>query len=225
MVTMGQPMNTNDKKTFYDALTEALSIKGRTLTKGAFNIWFELLEDYPIEAVKAAIKTAMKDTRFDLVPANVIALLPCPLGHVTREIAWSLCPKTPFDGGYVTDELMMARGTCVEAIEGGDKMARMAFLEAYDQILANARVQGKAAHWWYTSPDGGTSKQRRELKLQKTLEAASCGRLTEQRAKSAVQLICDESGNDSKPYLMQLPSEIKELTARMTSGSQLIERS
>ena len=218
-------MNTNDKKPFYDALNDALSIKGRTLTKGAFNLWFELLEDYPIEAVKAAIKTAMKDTRFDLVPANVIQLLPCPLGHATRELAWNICPKTPFDGNYVTDEIMQARGTCKDAIEGGDRMARMAFLEAYDQILANARVQSRKAHWWYTEADGGASKQRSEQKLKKTIEAASCGRLTEQRAKNAVQLICDSSGNDSTPYLKQLPSEIKELTARMTSGSQLIGNS
>jgi len=218
-------MNTNDKKPFYDALNDALSIKGRTLTKGAFNLWFELLEDYPIEAVKAAIKTAMKDTRFDLVPANVIGLLPCPLGHVTREIAWSICPKTPFDGNYVTDEIMQARGTCQDAIEEGDRMARMAFLEAYDQILANARVNNNWANWWYTGPDCGAAKYRQELKMEKTIEAAACGRLTEQRAKNAVQLICDSSGNDSTPYLKQLPSAQNALTHQPTSGSQLLGNS
>jgi hypothetical protein len=216
-------MNTNDKKPFYDALNDALSIKGRILTKGAFNLWFELLEDYHLQDVKAAIKTAMKDTRFDLVPANVIQLLPCPLGHVTRELAWSICPKTPFDGDYVTDEIMQARGICAEAIEGGDRMARMAFLEAYDQLLASARVTGKIAVWWYTSPDGGTSKQRQEIKLAKTLEAAQCGRLTQQRAKTAVQLICDEFGTSSTPYLTKLPGAMtKELTHQMTNGSKLI---
>jgi hypothetical protein len=204
-------------------LNVALEIRGRSLTTGAFELWFELLEDYPIQHVTAAIKTALKDTRFDLVPANVIQLLPCPLGHVTRELAWSICPKTPFDGDYVTDEIMQARGICAEAIEGGDRMARMAFLEAYDQLLASARVTGKIAVWWYTSPDGGTSKQRQELKLAKTLKAATCGRLTQQRAKNAVQLICDESGASSTQYLKQLPSAIKELTEQMTNGSKLIE--
>ena len=215
-------MITEDKKPFYDLLDSALQIRGRQLTKGAFNLWFELLEDYPLPHVIAAIKTAMKDTKFDLVPANVISLLPCPLGHVTRELAWSICPKTPFDGDYVTDEIMQARGTCADAIEGGDKMARMVFLEAYDQLLANARVTNKSAHWWYTSPDGGTAKQRHELKLAKTLEAAACGRLTQQRAKGAVLLICAESGSGSTQYLAQLPNAIKELTHQITSGSNQI---
>ena len=215
-------MITKDKEAFYSILNSAIQIKGRTLTEGSFELWFELLEDYPLAHVIAAIKTAMKDTKFDLVPANVIELLPCPLGHVTRELAWSICPKTPFDGDYVTDEIMQARGTCADAIEGGDKMARMVFLEAYDQLLANARVTNKSAHWWYTSPDGGTAKQRHELKLAKTLEAAACGRLTQQRAKSAVLLICAESGSGSTQYLTLLPSEIKELTHQITNGSKLI---
>jgi len=216
------PMNINDKESFYDILNSALQIRGRTLTNGSFELWFELLEEYPLTSVVSAIKTAMKDTRFDLVPANVIGLLPCPLGHVTRELAWGLCPKTPFDGNYVTDEIMQARATCTDAIEGGDKMARMAFLEAYDQILANARVQNKPAHWWYTSPDGGTSKQRQELKLQKTLEAAQCGRLTEQRAVNAVNLICDELGRDSTPYQAKLLSGPTSKTLQQTNGLKAI---
>lgn len=215
-------MITNDKEAFYDILNSAIQIKGRTLTNGSFELWFELLSDYHLNDVVAAIKTAMKDARFDLVPANVIALLPCPLGHVTREIAWSLCPKTPFDGNYVTDEIMQARGTCENAIEGGDKMARMAFLEAYDQILTNAKVQGVKASWWYTTPDGGTSKQRHELKLQKTLEASQCGRLTQQRAKSVVNLICDELGRDSTPYQTKLLSGNSSKTLPTSDGLKRI---
>lgn len=190
-----------DHPEFYIALKDALETKGRSLSEGAFNIWCRLMEPYDLEHLKSAIDQALMAPSFMLEPSKILEFLPDMLGHATPEIAWTLYPKTEADGGYVTDEIIQA-GASIDPL---DKMARMPFIEAYKQIIASAKMNQKRAHWWYSISNAGTSDERKETKIQHTLEAMQCGRLTEARAKNTVMLLSQELGKPSSQYLPGLP--------------------
>jgi hypothetical protein len=190
-----------EKEQFYDCLDSALQIKGKTLTTGVFQIWWDILCPYHFEDIKKAIRQAVTQTSFALDPAKILEQLPDLLGHVTPEIAWTLYTKTEADSGYVTDEIMQAG----QSIDPLDKMARMPFLEAYKQIIASAKMNQKPAKWWYSISNTGTSIERKETKIQHTLEAMQCGRLTEARAQNTVRLLSQELGKPLSQYLPGLP--------------------
>jgi len=191
----------NEREGFYNCLEAALEVKGKGLTPGAFEIWCRLMAPYDINHIKAAIDQAIMAPSFMLEPAKILEFLPDILGHATPEIAWTLYPKTEADSGYVTDEIVQA-GASIDPL---DKMARMPFIEAYKQIIASAKMNQKQARWFYTNSTSGTSDERKETKIQHTLEAMQCGRLTEARAKNTVMLLSQELGKPLSQYMPGLP--------------------
>ncbi|MBL4753738.1 MAG: hypothetical protein JKY52_09135 [Flavobacteriales bacterium] len=201
-------MQDSDHKEFYLALKDALEVKGKALSAGAFKLWCRLLQPYELDHIKAAIDQAIMAPSFMLEPAKILEFLPDMLGHATPEIAWSLYPRTEADSGYVTDEIMQA-GNGIDPL---DKMARMPFIEAYKQIIASAKMNQKPAHWFYSVSTTGTREEQKETKIQRTLEAMQCGRLTEARAKNTVMLLSQELGKQSSQYLPGLPEPKQKMT-------------
>lgn len=191
-----------DHKEFYLYLKDALEIKGKPLSAGAFKMWCKLMAPYELGHLKAAIDQSIMAPSFMLEPAKILEFLPDILGHVTPEIAWTLYPKNEVDAGYVTDEIMQAG----QSIDPLDKMARMPFLEAYKQIIASAKMNQKPAKWWYSQSHSGTHEERKEVKIQHTLEAMQCGRLTEEKAKNTVMQLSQELGKTCNHYLPGLPA-------------------
>ena len=194
----------------FNLLKENYAAHGRALTPGIVEgYWLPALEDYPIEAIALAYKKAIKLTRFLITPADIVDHLPDISGHPTPEVAWQMCPKLDTDGGYVTDEIMMARSTCEQAIEGGDKMARMAFLESYKQILVSAKLSGLRPKIWYSAPDSGEFEAKKRLRIQKTLEAVTLGMIGQERANETITAVCGEIGQDPAHYLPHLKPNLQ----------------
>lgn len=191
----------DEKEMFFTCLDAALQVKGKSLTPPVFELWWEILEPFGLDDIKKAIKQSLSQTNFALDPAKILEQLPDLLGHPTPEIAWNLFPKYESDAGYVTDEIMKA-GSVIE--DTSDRMARMAFLEAYKQILANAKMNGDKAKWFYSHTADGTREQRKEAKIQHTIEAMQCGRLTSEKAENTVKLLCNELDKPLKHYLPNL---------------------
>lgn len=203
-------MNTDDKRRLYELLEPRYALFNRQMTNSLLEMWAGDLDGYSIEQIAAALKQAGRRLRFPPVPADVLNLLPCPLGHATPEIAWNIVPKTDLEGEFVTDEIMQAASTVLDAIKNRDKMARMGFLEAYKQILSSAQVQGKKAVWWFSAANNGSFEQRRHDKLKKTIAAAQCGRIDQKRAIELVRTISSELDLDSNAYLLKLPGVTKQ---------------
>ena len=193
----------SDQKEFYLYLKDALEIKNRPLSGGAFKLWCKLLAPYHLKDIKNAIDQALANPSFMLEPAKILEFLPNALGHPTPEIAWTLYPKLEQDAGYVTDEIMQAGGMLDNP---SDKMARMPFLEAYKQIIASAKMNQKPAKWFYSSSSIGTHEERKETKIVHTLEAMQCGRLTRQKAENTVRRLCNELDKPLTHYLPNLPA-------------------
>lgn len=201
-------MTDDEEQQFFDCLESALEIKGKGLTTGAFRLWWDILRPYHFEDIKKAIKQAITQTSFALDPAKILEQLPDLLGHATTEMAWSIYPKSEAESAYVTNEIMQAG----QSIDPSDKMARMAFVEIYKQIIANAKMNQNKAVWWYSTGTAGTTDERKETKILLTLEAMQCGRLTEAKAKNTVMLLSQELGKPLSQYMPGLPEPKSKMT-------------
>ena len=105
---------------------------------------FDVLAEYPIKHIEAALKAHCQKSRFAPTPADIFELLETNYQHLPAEEAWALCPKTETATVVWTDEIAEAFGVCSELLADGDAIAaRMAFKASYDRICNIASLQHK----------------------------------------------------------------------------------
>lgn len=194
----------NFRKELYNLIKTSYLPFGKELSEELFNLWESMLDGYSMMDIGEALRISLATSRFAPTPADVISRLPDKTGHPTPEIAWQTFPKLPTDGAFVTDQMSEAAGICWDAIESGDKMARMAFIEAYKQITDRAKINGERAKWRYSEPDQGSREFRLDLKLQKTHEALAVGKISADQAEEPIKILCSELGKSAEKYLPHL---------------------
>lgn len=208
-------MDNQDKKEFHSLLTDAYSMYSKTLTKNILVIWWKALEIYRIEDVQQAFGRHVMASKFCPTPVDILEYLPDPFGHLSPEEAWNRLPKTDYDGGYVTDQMMAACAACFDSLERGDYVsARMAFIESYKKQVALAKGQQEKAKFWYSGPSMGDYAQRLMGCEAATIEAAELGWLEPKRAYKALESICSQLGKSSEIHLSRLQ--------KLPNGQQLI---
>jgi hypothetical protein len=199
------------REALYEIVSTCFYSYNRELKTRLFEIWYQALEEWTVNEIAESITNAMKTCKFLPTIAEVIALLPDHSGHPPPEVAWQICPKTEFDGDWVTDQIMQARSCCEADIECNAVSARMAFLEAYRKIMTQYTGSGKKAVWWYSGPSEGTHENRAYLKLRKTLEAYGCGKIPAQLAEKSVKNTCKSLEISSTQYLSQIKKDIAQI--------------
>lgn len=236
-------MRSEDKKQFQTLITDFMSVYGHEITIGQIRMWWDDLEAYPFAAVEQAFRQYRKTNSKRPTPAGVLEFLPDLLGHPSPEEAWNRLPKSEYDAGYVTSEMMQAMGACGDSLERGDTIgARMAFLEAYRHAIAEARLMGRAAVYFYSGATGGDFEQRRQLQEKHTLEAAERGWLSQDRATEILTGIAHDLGKDQNATIQRLPGSqqtvkrltgngspeitkrLKDISARLSLTTQQTER-
>jgi hypothetical protein len=196
-----KPMNHDNP--LHQLITSCFEFYGKNLNPQVFETWALLLAEFDYQDIHDAFIAHMKTNKFPPTAAEIIGLL-TDLGHPDPELAWQLCPKSELDCGYVTNEIMMARAQCQDAIENGDRTARNAFLEVYGGIMTQCRRCQIKPVWFYSDASGGTSENRALNKLNKTLEAAQWGRISRESARRSIGRICKQLNQSCRPYLKQL---------------------
>lgn len=207
-----------DKEKFRDMLRDTYAMHSKNLTAGMVKIWIAQLGLYSIEAIEGAFDAYWRTARSLPLPSDILKFLPDPLGHMGPEEAWNQAPKSEFDGGYVTDQIMAARAAAEGSIVRGDMIgARMAFVEAYRREVAQAQAQGIRATYWYSIPSGLTHNERLAMKEKHTMEAAERKWLEPQKALNMLSCICDEQGKPSETYHARLQG-LSVTPLQLTSG-------
>lgn len=103
------------------------------------------LSAYPVRQVLGALERCAAECRFKLTLADVISRLDD--GRPGAEQAWASFPKSEDLAGLVTDEMSAAWGAAAPLYASDKVGARMAFKEAYDREIRQARAEGKAPKW------------------------------------------------------------------------------
>lgn len=148
-------------------------------------IFFEAMRGYELSAVSAAFTAHIKDPtrgKFAPTPADLIAQLDAMHsdGRPGAEEAWAMVPTSEDQTVVWTNEMAEAYGICAPLLNAGDRIgARMAFREAYERIVGQAKRLGHRPRW---EPSLGSNVEMRKQALKLAVQQ---GKLTSEAAFDA----------------------------------------
>ena len=146
-------MEITEKPLFTKMLADSMGAYGKPLPQDAalLRAWWDALAPFPLPIVDRAFKVyAMDEDRFAPVPAAIVKRCRLMDGRPTDEEAWAiaLLSRDEADTVVWTQETAEAFGLCASVLDGGDEVgARMAFRDAYNRLVSDARLAGRPARW------------------------------------------------------------------------------
>lgn len=175
----------NERDTeFLRLLKKTMGAYGKTLPKedGLLDAWMEHLAPFPLPVIKAALAGYCEEnTEFPPVPAAIVKRCKLQDGRPGVEEAWAIALNSRSEADTVvwTTEMAEAFGLCSTVLAAGDEIgARMAFKDAYNRLVTNARMRNLPATWTVSL---GWDAGKREIAVGK---AVSAGLLPAPQAKA-----------------------------------------
>lgn len=132
------------------ALGEAF---GEALTAERQAIYAEALADIPVDRLRRAIRTAVRELKWFPKIAEIRELAGTSSevssdGRPGVEEAWAVCPKSEEMSAVWTDEMAAAFEVARKLLnEENEIAARMAFKEKYASLLLTARAESTPVRW------------------------------------------------------------------------------
>lgn len=180
-------MRESDKKAFAALLTDVANYYDRKLTASTMRIYWQGLEDVPMESLRLALSVHAKDpVAGSFMPKisdinRALQALQSDDGHPGAEEAWSIALQARHESAAVvwTEQISQAFFTAaLPLLDEGDKIAaRKAFQERYERELADARRDHQPAKWFASL---GTDAKQCEQAVD---QAVRLGRITEAHAQ------------------------------------------
>lgn len=162
----------------HDAIVKTLAVvcevTGTQHSSAAQDLILRQLGNYPAKAVLLALEKCAIECRFKLTLADIVTRLVD--GRPGAEEAWAAFPKREEDAGVVTEEMSVAWGVAASLYASDQIACRMAFKEAYQREVQQARTSGAPVKW-RVSP--GFDKAATEGAA---IEALRLGKVTEREA-------------------------------------------
>lgn len=146
-----------------DHLCATAEAMGVTLSPSAALVMAGDLAEYPLAVVTGALKACRRECRGRLTLADILQRAQSSDGRPQRDEAWSIALSADEVATVVlTDEILSALQVARPLLEARDKVAaRMAFVSAYDRLVASARDEGQRVNW--TVSLGYDSAQRAQV--------------------------------------------------------------
>lgn len=154
-------LSSADKVALVEALCITAEALGTTLSPNTAKTMADDLEQFPVSALVDALQLCRRELSGRLTLAAIIQRLQAADGRPGKDEAWSiaLASSDETDTVVMTDEIRLAMSAAQPILGVGDKVgARMAFMSAYERLVAEARQLGGAARW---SVSAGFDPQRR----------------------------------------------------------------
>lgn len=173
-------MREEQRQEFAEVMRATLEVYGSSLTRGAVETWWRLLEPYGIEDVRRALQEHLSESVYPPKPADVLGRLQRLDGHPDSDEAWRYALAAMSEEATVlwTPEIAQAKSAADPIYAEGDRIgARMAFKTAYERAVREARQHGRRAQW-RISP--GHDPEERQQKVQ---EAVAAGLISENHAR------------------------------------------
>jgi hypothetical protein len=174
-------MNKLPSKALLEALAVTAELTGTQLSPAAAKMLAHDVAHYPVPQVMGALSRCRKELKGRLSLADIISRLDD--GRPGPEEAWAILPKDEAGSIVWCDEMRLAAGVSHDLIRDGQLVAaRMAFLEKYRRLVAEARDTGAPVNW---QPSLGTDIHGREPALR---EAVELGRIALSHAQTLLQV-------------------------------------
>ena len=197
-------MNQSEFDEFRKILSETAEYYGKEMTAASINIWWRGLQKVDLLSLQNAFNEHIQSSRFMPSISDVLENLKSQDGRPNAEEAWAICAPSLNNEGVTivwTDEMASAFGVAL-GLQNDRIAARMAFKEAYENYLKNARRSGKPVRWIASL---GHDVSGREGPLMKALQA---GLLTDNHVDGLLP-------NRNEPSL-----EIKKLTNKVAISKE-----
>lgn len=172
---------------------------------------FRALARYPLADVRNALDAHMRDPqrgRFYPLPADLIAKIDIAGDtHPGSDEAWAIAVRARDEADTViwTEQMAQAWGVCRPVMDMGDEVgARMAFRQAYDRMVSDARQANKPAVWTISE---GFDKERRIAAVK---QAEATGLLLPGAAREALPLL-----EHHEAQIGPMPDHIREKLAEL----------
>ena len=131
------------------SLFATAEVMGQQLTQGAALLMVEDLRDYSEPVLSGALRNCRRDGG-RLTVAAILKHAQAADGHPGKDEAWAIALSASDESETVvmTAEIRQAMAASGPVLEAGDKVgARMAFMSAYERLVAAARADATPAKW------------------------------------------------------------------------------
>jgi len=132
------------------AICATAEAMGQEMNPGTAAMMAEDLCAYSVPAVKAALKACRFEVKGKLAMADILQRVQAADGRPGKDEAWAIAMTSndEFETVVLTDEIQLALAAAKSVLDAGDKVgARMAFISAYERLVAQARDDAKAVNW------------------------------------------------------------------------------
>jgi hypothetical protein len=164
-------MEAKDRDPFLKMLTKAMGAYGKALPEaGLIAAWLDELRPYPLALIGKAFRAYCDDNgEFAPLPAGIARRCKLMDGRPSADEAWAvaLTSRDEADTVVWTQEMAQAFALCLPVFPD-EVGARMAFKDAYNRLVAQARAERRAAEWGVSL---GWDMRRREVPLTRALAA------------------------------------------------------
>lgn len=157
------------------AVVATAEVMGNELSTDGARVMCSDLSEYPEDKVLAALTRCRREVRGRLTLADVISRIDD--GRLGADEAWALIPRSEEESVVWTPEIATAFFAAKPILDAGDDVAaRMAFKQAYERALNEARTSRRPVVW---SVSVGYDKSSLEATLR---NAVDVGRISAQQA-------------------------------------------
>ena len=131
------------------SLFATAEVMGQQLTQAAALLMVDDLREY----TEPVLITALRNCRIEggrLTVASILKHAQSADGRPGKDEAWAIAMTTndEFETVVLTDEIQLALAAAKPILDGGDKIgARMAFIDAYQRFVSQAREDAKPVNW------------------------------------------------------------------------------
>ena len=146
----------NDFPAFAKMLDTVYALHGKSLNAEAKALFFRAMSQFPLPMVRAAMDGHVRDPNRGQYPPKPADLMAQIVGHANddgrpgADEAWAISLTSRDEAKTViwTEEMAQAFDVCRPVLDEGDEVgARMAFKDAYNRLVTEARRDGKPLAW------------------------------------------------------------------------------
>lgn len=143
-------LSSDDRAQLAGAICATAETLGQTISATAAELMAEDLAVFAPTDIRKALQACRRELTGKLTLAAVLQRIQAEDGRPGKDEAWAIAMTTndEFETVVLTDEIQIAVGAAKPVLDAGDKVgARMAFISAYERLVAQAREDVKPVNW------------------------------------------------------------------------------
>jgi hypothetical protein len=143
-------LSSDDRAQLAGAICATAETLGQTISATAAELMAEDLAVFAPADIRAALQACRRELTGKLTLAAVLHRIQAEDGRPGKDEAWAIAVTTndEFETVVLTDEIQLALAAAKPVLDVGDKIgARMAFISAYERLVAQARDDVKVVNW------------------------------------------------------------------------------